>query len=248
MISFHQLSIHTANGKAIVHPFGGQFAPGQFHVVCGPNGSGKTTLLRALCGLQTYSGEIYYGNHSLAALSEQKRAAFVSWLPAEQPIQFGYSVREVVSWGRWSKHFGSPKADDIHHVNAAIAAMKLEAFSHRPVTELSLGELKRVHFARAIAADTPSIILDEPCGPLDVGVSLDVMAWIKSSGKTVIASLHDLSLVINFADTVLLLNEGRSLGHGKPSEILTQENLRTAFGVSLHQIVQGDKRLIFLTR
>ena len=253
MITCVNLTVQTTSGNSILRDVSWEFAPSTFHVVCGPNGSGKTTLLRTLCGLDPRAtGDVRFDSKPLSALSDLARAKTFAWVPAEQPLSFGYTVREVVAWGRWSSHHGVPSKQDLVHVDAAIDAMNIRSFMDRPTTELSLGEQKRVHLARAIAADTPYLILDEPCGPLDPQMMLDIMDWIRTAtkqrGKTIIASLHDLSLVLNFADTVLILKNGETFKHGQTREILIEQNVRDAFGVKMHQTPTEGGTMILLTR
>lgn len=254
MIQFNQVSVDAEkSGARILSAVSGQFARGGFHVVCGPNGSGKTTLLRALCGLQSLTaGDVLCDQRNITPMSERERSTYLSWVPAEQPVSFGYTVHEVVLWGRWFRHQGTPTKSDRLRIDEAMETMGLTAFKDRAITELSLGEQKRVHLARAIAADTPYLLLDEPCGPLDAGVTLDIISWIqnvtRTSGKTIIASLHDLALIANFADTILLLKGGQSIGQGQTREILSTENMRTAFGVKMHQTASAAGTLILLTR
>lgn len=253
MIACKGLTVRTPAGHAILQNVACEFAPAQFHVVCGANGSGKTTFLRALCGLIPHAkGEVLFENRQINVLSDLDRAKTFAWVPAEQPLSFGYTVSEVVTWGRWSSHHGVPTKKDLIVVDEAIEAMNIHSYRDRPTTELSLGEQKRVHLARAIAADTPYLILDEPCGPLDPRMMLDIMDWIKRSarerGRTIIASLHDLSLVVNFADTVLILKDGQLFRHGQTREILIEQNVRDAFDVKMLQTPTADGTMILLTR
>lgn len=252
MITFKHLSVTTKSSAKILHDVSGEFAPGTFHVVCGANGSGKTTLLRSLVGLIASTGDIRYDDRTLTELSPAERAKLFSWVPAEQTMAFGYSVREVILWGRWSHHRGLPTSADVRAVDAALDTMNIHSFSNRSVNELSLGEQKKVHLARAIAADTPYIFLDEPCGPLDAGVSLDVAAWARvetaKMGKTIIASLHDLSLVANFADRVIMMKQGAIMAVGPTSEIISPPHIREAFGVNLHRSPSPAGDLILMTR
>lgn len=253
MIASKQLTVKAPSGKLLLRDVTSAFASGQFHVVCGPNGSGKTTLLRALCGLvPNATGDVFFDTHRLADLADLARAKTFAWVPAEQPLSFGYTVREVVTWGRWSSHHGVPAKNDLIRVDEAMESMNIRSFKDRPTTELSLGEQKRVHLARAIAADTPYLVLDEPCGPLDPGMILDIMDWVqnatKKRGKTILASLHDLSLIANFADTVLILRVGEVFRHGQTREILIEQNVRDAFGVKMVQTEIRDGTMILLTR
>ncbi len=253
MIKLDQVSVQSSAHALLLNQVSASISSGGFHVICGPNGSGKTTLLRSLCGLQELTaGSISYKNKSLNEFTKRDIAKLLSWVPAEQPLHFAYSVSDVVSWGRWHVHQGIPSKIDQKIIAEAMDAMNIQSFADRNVNELSLGEQKRVHLARAIAADTPYLLLDEPSGPLDAGITLDIMEWIRNTtrtqNKTVIASLHDLSLIANFADTVTLLAAGRVLGHGSIDDIFTAAHIESAFGVRLHQTKTDDGTLILLTR
>lgn len=226
---------------------------GCFHSICGANGSGKTTLLRSICGLQkTSSGQVLINGQDLQKLTLKERSRWMAWVSAEHPMNFAYTAREVVAWGRWNRHGGILTASDKRAVANALDAMQIQHLADRPITELSLGEQKRVHIARGIASEAKILIMDEPCAPLDAGVALDIMTWIQKAtqvhGQTVVASVHDLAIAFNYANIVTLLNRGQVLAEGPPALALSDSHLIASLGVRCHQAPHRDGKLILLTR
>ena len=218
--------------------------PGECIGLIGPNGAGKTTLMRAAQGLLRFSGQ-----SSLAALSAAERAKTVSWMPQERVIAWPVSVEMVVALGR-IPHLpkGSRmQAKDKAAVEAALARMGLLEMRHRTATALSGGEQARVLIARALAQDTPLLLVDEPTAGLDPAgqiSSMQVFADLARTGHGVMVSLHDLGLAARHCTRLILLHQGQLWAEGPPKEVLTEENLRRVFGIAAH-FVETDKGSVF---
>lgn len=236
MIHVKNLNV-TLGDKPVLKDLTASWMPGTFHAICGANGSGKTTLLRVLAGLQTYhAGSVLFANDELKSMSLLKRSRLISWVPADQLMGFEYTGRDVIGWGQHSwVDPSAPSHNRNHKFKEAIDVMGVEPFLDRPMTSLSLGQQKRVQLTRAMASPTPILMLDEPTSVLDPAVSLDLMAWIKKAvkqdGRTVIASLHDLALAINHADSVILLKDGHLAAQDAAQVVLTSPLLSEVLGV-----------------
>ncbi|MBY0447206.1 MAG: ABC transporter ATP-binding protein, partial [Hyphomonadaceae bacterium] len=131
---------------------------------------------------------------------------------------------------------GAPRiaGADAAPVARALAACRLEALAQRRTDQLSGGELARVHLARALAAEAPLLLADEPTAALDPRHALEAMAILRAfcdQGGGALVTLHDLSLAARFADRVIVLCEGRILADGPPVEAMASEVLAQAFGV-----------------
>ena len=213
--------------------------PGEMVSVVGPNGAGKTTWLRALAGiLPLDGGEVRVGGTPLAALSRRELARRLAFLPQETWTEFGITVADAVAMGRFA-HLGalrSPGEADRRAVRDAMERADVAPLAARPLTQLSAGERRRVHLARAIAQEASILVLDEPTTALDVGHAcqvMDLLAGLARGGAAVVLSLHDLVLAMRGPTRALLLDGGRVVAEGAPVEVLTSAAAQRAFGMPL---------------
>lgn len=235
------LKLHGASvaldGAQILQDVSFQVQPGKLVGLLGPNGAGKTTAVRALLGLQVLSaGEAYLTDKPAHRLSVKERALRVSYLPQARKLAWPISVREAVALGRFA--YGGPlgriSAADAKAIEDAMSRLSLQPFKDRAVTSLSGGELARVHLARALAAQAPALIADEPTAALDPGHSLDVLGILKTqalSGQAVLVVLHDLAMAARFCDEIILLHQGQCVIQAPPKQALTAEILANVYGV-----------------
>ena len=217
---------------------------GTLAAAVGPNGSGKSTLLQAAAGLLPTGGDVELEGRPLPRIAVIDRARRLAWVPQEASFQFAFSVREVVSQGRYMW------ADDGRGVDDALTNFDLQDLADRPVTRLSGGERQRVSLARAVATGARLQLWDEPVAQLDVRHALEVMALARrfaNGGAALLVSLHDLRMTRSF-DRVLLLQLGRLVADGRPEEVLTPAAILKVFGVrarpavSLHLELPDDRR------
>lgn len=219
--------------------------PCSFHVgagrvlgLVGPNGAGKTTLLRMLYRFYTpLSGRILVGGEDLNKMPSRAAARKVAAVLQEQPTDFALTVREVVALGRLPHRsgFSSPGQRDTFIINHALNRLDLHGLIDRRLGTLSGGERQRVMVARALAQEPEVLILDEPTNHLDIRHQLEVLELIRDLGPTIVTSLHDLNLAAGLCDDILLLKDGRNMGFGPPGQVLGEELVSTAFGVTAQQ-------------
>jgi iron complex transport system ATP-binding protein len=202
--------------------------------VVGPNGAGKSSLLRCLYrALRPVTGTVLVGGDDVWQLPGPEAGRRTAAVAQEQPAGFDLPVRDVVALGRvphrsmWQR-LG---AGDHQVIDDAIARVDLTALAHRDVATLSGGERQRALIARAIAQQATVLVLDEPTNHLDARHQLEALALVRRLGITVIAALHDLDHAANHADTVVVLDTGRVVAHGPPSDTLTPELIADVFGV-----------------
>ena len=201
--------------------------PGELVALVGPNGAGKSTLIQALAGLLPAHGIVHWNGQSLSGIAMAERGRGLAWVAQEAQFEFAFPVREVVAQGRYAW------GDDPSGVAEALAELDLAHLAARPVTRLSGGERHRVGLARALATAAPIQLWDEPVAQLDVRHALEVMRLARrlaDAGGTVLVSLHDLRAAYRF-DRVLVLDQGRLVGNGKPHDVLTAPLLREVFRV-----------------
>jgi iron complex transport system ATP-binding protein len=204
----------------------------------GPNGAGKTTLLGACNGsLAPDDGAVFVEGERASALSAREAARRVATLPQSTALDFAFSVRETVAMGRTPHvpRLGREDASDREAVETAMERASVSDLADRPVTEVSGGERARVLLARALAQDTPVLLLDEPTASLDVNHQVRTLSLVRdltADGRTVVAAIHDLDLAARFCDRLALLADGRVRAVGPPEAVLTEATLRDAFGVA----------------
>jgi iron complex transport system ATP-binding protein len=218
-------------------------AAGEWLAVVGPNGAGKSTLLRAVGGqVPIAEGVITLDGEDLAGLGHRERARRVALVPQSPVVPPGMTVGAYVLLGRTPHlaRFGSERAEDLAAASEALRLLDLNAFVERPVGSLSGGERQRVFVARALAQETPVILLDEPTTGLDLWHQQEVLELIDSlrtaRGVTVVSTMHDLTLISRFADRLVLVDDGRVVAGGTAEEILTAETLARWYGANVRVI------------
>lgn len=222
----------------------------QFVALVGPNGAGKTTLLRALAGLIDSSGTILIGDDTLTDLSLRQRALRFGYLPQGHVVHWPLPVRDVVALGRYPHGATDPDRlapRDRDAVARAMIATAITEFGDRRVTELSGGERSRVALARVLALEAPVVLADEPTASLDPRYQIDVMINLRGAadrGVLVVVVTHDLGLASRFADTVLVLSDGRLVAQGKPAEALSEQIMADVFRVSAYRADYRNEAVI----
>ena len=210
---------------------------GAFLALVGPNGAGKTTLLRTCNGIVSpTAGQVRVDGHDVTSSSPRDVGRLVATVPQTTRVAFEFDVRDVVAMGRTPHRgrFETADDDDRTAVESALERTDTARFADRPIDELSGGERQRVVLARALAQETPVLLLDEPTASLDINHLVRTLALARelaTAGRTVVAAIHDLDLAARFCDRIALLSDGSILADGPPEAVLTAERLESAFGV-----------------
>lgn len=212
----------------------------EFVGLIGPNGAGKSTLLRALTrSMPLQGGTVNLDGDPIHRLSAREIARRIALVPQTEPTLFEFTVREVVLMGRHPHVHGlfGEKEEDFAIAARAMAATDTLHLADRPITALSGGEHRRALIARALAQNTPTLLLDEPTAHLDITHQTDLLSLVRRlserDGTAVLTALHDLNLAAEFCDRLILLADGRIQADGSPEEVMTAENLQNAYGVSV---------------
>jgi len=228
-------------GRIVLKDVSLSLSPGHLVALVGPNGAGKTTLLRALAGLVPSSGAVHVGGVALSSLSLRERARRFAYLPQGHIVHWPLPGRDIVALGRYPHGATDPARltpRDTEAVLRAMQATDVVEFSDRRVTELSGGERSRVALARVFAVEAPVILADEPTSSLDPRHQIDVMKSLRTAadqGTLVMVVTHDLGLAARFADTVLVLSEGRLVSQGAPTEALSEQVMSDVFRISAYR-------------
>jgi len=231
----------TLAGRLVLKDVSLALSSGHLVALVGPNGAGKTTLLRALAGLVPSDGAIEVGGAALSSLSLRERARRLAYLPQGHVVHWPLAARDIVALGRYPHGATDPARltpKDTEAVLRAMQATDVVEFSERRVTELSGGERSRVALARVLAVEAPVILADEPTASLDPRHQFDVMKSLRASadkGVLVIVVTHDLGLAARFADTVLVLSDGRLVSRGAPAEALSEKIMGEVFRISAYR-------------
>ncbi|MBI1745397.1 MAG: ABC transporter ATP-binding protein [Acidobacteria bacterium] len=214
---------------------------GEILGIVGPNGAGKTTLLRILYGsLTPFSGEIrIYGNESLQQLGRRAIARRLAVVRQETTIGLPISVANFVMQGRYPhlSGFGFERASDVKIVAEALQQAASHGLAGHEIHEISGGERQRVLLARALAQEPQILLLDEPTANLDMKYQIEIMALVrgltcKRDMGTIVVT-HDLNLISEFADRLLLLKDGRMVCCGAPADVMTSDRIREVFEVEV---------------
>jgi len=227
----------TLSGRAVLHDVSLALPSGRLVALVGPNGAGKTTLLRALAGLVPSEGTVHVGGDALSALSLRERARRFAYLPQGHMVHWPLPARDIVALGRYPHGATDPARLTPADAEAVARAMRIADvvdFAERPVTELSGGERSRVALARVLAVEAPVILADEPTSSLDPRHQIDVMKTLRlatGKGALVIVVTHDLGLAARFADTILVLSDGRLVSQGAPMEALSEQIMADVFRI-----------------
>jgi iron complex transport system ATP-binding protein len=237
-----------ADGRALIEGVSFDVDEGSWLCLLGPNGAGKSTLLRAMAGLRPYSGLISFGGLDAASVTARRRAKLVALVPQDPTFPPGLTVGAYVLLGR-AAHQGwllAPGRTDAEKVEGTLDALDLENLAARDLSTLSGGERQRVALARALVQDTPLLLLDEPTSALDIGHQLsllELLAQLQFEGKTIITTLHDLSLAGQFADRLGVIAQGRLQDFGRPDAVLHPRTIERHWGVPVEVRHHGPGRI-----
>ena len=214
--------------------------PGELFAVVGPNASGKSTLLKLLAGLlPPEAGAVLLEGRLVSALSPRERARRIAVVQQESPLLFPIRVRPFVLQGRHaylsSLQFETTR--DLEVAEQALHTTRTVHLADRLVQEISGGEKQRVILARALAQQPKLLLLDEPTLHLDIGYQVELLRLVRQLARqeayAVVLVTHELNLAAEFADTALLLHQGRAVRLGKPAEVFRQELLEEVFQTEL---------------
>jgi len=246
ILDVRELSAGYGDGY-VVHDVSLKAAVGEFVAILGPNGSGKSTLIRAVQGLLTdVRGRVLIAGEDVSRLGRREIAKRVAYVPQLSEPVFDFTAAEIVRMGRYA-HQGrleSFSARDEAAVAEAMAMTEAEELAGRKMARLSGGERQRVFIARALAQDTPLLLLDEPSLHLDINYQVEVYAILsllrRKRGKTILAAEHNINLAAAHADRLVFLRDGEVAAGGPPAETITAETIRTIFGAEVD--VHGNSR------
>lgn len=224
--------------RAVLEDVSLSVEPASIAALLGPNGCGKSTLLRILLGLLApAAGEVRLQGVSVRRLSEAKIARVVAYVPQQTQVPFAFTALEVVAMARTFTHtiglFGG--SGDRAFAREALRRLGIEALGERIFATLSGGERQLVVLARALAQDTPLLLMDEPVSALDYGRQIQFLKLVstlaKEEGKAVLLTTHNPEHALSVADRAVLIKEGKVLSDAAPKAVITPSNLALLYSL-----------------
>ena len=216
---------------------------GQFVALIGENGAGKSTLLHTLAGNLSYQGSVEFYQREMKAWSEEDLASARAVLTQQLNLSFDFAVPELIAMGRHP--YAETQAQCYEKVSQYIELLDITKLSEKGTCTLSGGELQRVQMARCLAQldafSTESagklMLLDEPTSALDLRHQHRLLQLTKAfvrKGNSAIVAIHDLNLASLYADSIIILSQGRTVAQGEPKQVLTQHTLEQVYHTPMY--------------
>jgi len=226
-----------------------EISQGTFLAIAGPNGVGKTTLLKLIAGLlKNQNGSIAIEGRDIKSYSIRALAKKMAIVHQESVPVFDFTVEEVVAMARtpYLGTLGFQDKNDKAIIREALEITETQQFASRSLTQLSGGERQRVFIARALAQDTPVLLLDEPTSFLDLKHQVKIYDLLKTAqtekGKTIVTVTHDINLAGQYCNDTLLLACGGKYHFGKTADIFTSEKIKEVFDVTIFTGQVGSEK------
>lgn len=214
---------------------------GELTAIVGINGIGKSTLLRTIGAVQQkLSGEIFINDIELSTYTSLNLASKISLVLTEALATKNLTVLELIALGRqpYTNWLGTLTQKDKEKTKEAINLVEIENLQHKRCYELSDGQLQRVLIARALAQDTPIMLLDEPTTHLDLYHKVQLLKLLKNiahkTHKTILFTTHEIEVAIQICDKMLILNKENS-AFGQPCELIRNQYFEKLFPADMIQ-------------
>lgn len=213
MITLRNITLAYGD-RTLVENGSAEFAAGELTALVGRNGAGKSTLLRAVTAIEPpKSGEVLLDGTNAAAMPPEAIARTISFVGTEKVRIANLRCEDIVAIGRapYTNWIGRMQAADRRIVADALQAVGMEAFAARSIDTLSDGECQRIMIARALAQQTPTIVLDEPSAFLDIPTRFEICRLLQrlahDEGKCILFSTHDLDAAMPVCDSVAVISD-----------------------------------------
>ncbi len=230
-------------------------ARGRLLSVLGPNGVGKSTLFRCILGLlRGYTGDILVDGADVKGLGARELARRVAYIPQSSYPAFSYTVHDMVLMGTSSRSqlFSPPGKSQEAAAAQSLERLGIAHLAGRAYTQLSGGERQLVLIARALAQQSPVLLMDEPTANLDYGNQLRVLSQIRNlaeEGYTILQSTHNPEQAYLFSHEILAMQQGRVLSYGPPQEVLNAALIRDLYGVDVEvESLRNDKMRVCILK
>lgn len=222
-----------------------------FISILGPNGVGKSTLIHCINKiLQPTSGSVFVDGKDVSEVSIKELAKEIGYVPYSANDSFPLTVVDTVMMGRHPHAKWNTLDRDLDIVYDTLKMLGISHLAMRQFNELSAGQHQKVMLARGLVQEPRILLLDEPTSNLDVRHQLDVTKMLKrlsvERNILIIMISHDINIAAKYADQIILMFQGRIFDVGTPCEVITEENLKTVYGVTSKVIPDGDRPHVIL--
>ncbi len=218
----------------------------KFVSILGPNGVGKSTLIHCINKiLSPTSGNVFIDERNVKDIKIKEMAREVGYVPYSSNDVFPMTVVDTVLMGRHPYSGWGTFDNDLDIVYETLKMLKISHLAMRPFNELSAGQHQKVILARGLVQEPKILLLDEPTSNLDIKHQLDVTILLKelSIKKNILVIMisHDINIAAKYADEIIMMHEGKIFSVGTPDQVITEDNLRTVYGVD-SRIIDDDGR------
>jgi len=239
-IACQNLSIGYRTGKqpkVVLMDINATFDKGDLTAIAGLNGAGKSTLIKTLSGmLRPLKGNVLIFGKKISLFNQNELARTISLVLTDRPVDHYLTVFETVAAGRapYSGFWGRLGKTDHAIIEKSLSHIGIHHLKHRQLSSISDGERQKVMIAKALAQETPIIILDEPAAFLDFPSKIELMHLLRRLAsehhKTILFSSHDLELIVRTADKVWLIGNDAPIVQGVPEILLKNNSFSRSFG------------------
>lgn len=250
MIKIENLNFSYKNNENILSNIDLGINKGKITTIIGKNASGKSTLLDIIIGKQKkYTGQVFIKDKNIRNYSARDLAKTISVVFQKNIAPEELSIKQFLSYARHSHKksiFSKDTLEDKEKISRAIELVELEDIQDKKMTDLSGGQLQRVHIALALAQDTEIMILDEVTSYLDIKYQQEIMKLIlhlnKELGKTIVMVLHDINQALTYSHEIIAIKNNQILYHKPTSFFYNKDILKNIFDCELK--VDKEKKLI----
>ncbi len=220
--------------------------------ILGPNGVGKSTLIHCINKiLEPTRGVVLLDGIETTEYTLKEMAKRISYVPYSSSDTFPLTVVDTILLGR-HPHAGWKTTDeDLRKVYEVLERLEISDLAMRFFNELSAGQHQKVMLARGLVQEPDVILLDEPTSNLDIRHQLGISRMLRELSRTddilVIMISHDLNIAARYSDNIILMHNGGIFAAGSPKEVLTEENIRTVYGVE-SKIIDDEGRPYIVVR
>lgn len=221
---------------------------GKVTSIIGPNGAGKSTLLSIASRLLTKDkGAVYVDNKEISNWDTKELAKKLAVLKQSNNITMRFTVREMVSFGRFPYSQGKLTKHDNNLIDRAIDYLDLVSIQHKYLDQLSGGQRQLTFIAMVMAQDTDYVFLDEPLNNLDIKHSLKIMQNIQKlaheMNKAVVVVIHDINFAACYSDIIIALKQGKIIANGPVKDVIQADILSTIYETPFNIIEVNGKRM-----
>ncbi len=219
---------------------------GKITTIIGPNGCGKSTLLGVMSrNHNPRSGEVMLDGKAISQYKPKEFARKLAVVHQQNEAPADITVEKLTSFGRmpYKNIFSTQTDEDSEAIERALTCTRLQDKRDKPIHALSGGERQRVWIAMTLAQNTPMLFLDEPTTYLDIYYQLEILELVKElnevHGLTIVMVLHDINQAIRYSDHIIVMKDGEIVMKGKPGEVVTEDMIKTIYGVDV--VVKHDE-------